>query len=354
MSFGSKIRNARKRLMLKQKELAGLVGITPGALSLIEEDKRSPSKEVLKKIAKSLSCPPSFLLQPEEQLQPYELAITQNIEMIFKKIPVLNQDKELITKHLLEFEDPEDYARELRKMIGDEEQIIDPFQVAEDLGIKVREDNFQGFDGALIRSGKKTLILLSVTMSRNRKIFTLAHELGHWYMLEHNKGKEYICGTEDVGKYSPTNITEHEADRFATEFLMPRKIFQKVMKNKLLSLASIKDIADYFNISMQAAALRYAQLAKFPCAVIVTDRGIIKWFFKSASFRYFINIKVPPSDKTLDNQLCISSIDRKILRGRVPISAWVKTIEIGGKFFFEESIYFLQYDTVLTLLVEEK
>ena len=353
MSLGSKIRDARKRLMLKQKELAGLVGITPGALSLIEEDKRTPSKEVLKKIAKSLSCPLSFLLQPEKHLRPYEPTITQNIEMIFKKIRVLNQDKELITKHLLEFKDPEDHARELRKIIGDEEQLIDPFQVAEDLGIKVREDNFQGFDGALIRSGKKTLILLSVTMSRNRKIFTLAHELGHWYMLEH-KGKEYVCGTEDVEKYSPTNITEHEADRFATEFLMPRKIFQKVMKNKLLSLASIEDIANYFNISMQAAARRYVQLAKFPCAVIVTDRGIIKWFFKSASFRYFINIKVPPSDKTLANQLCIRSIDREILRGRVPISAWVQTIEIGEKFFIEESIYFMQYETVLTLLVEEK
>lgn len=349
MYIGSKIRDERKRKLLKQKELASLVGITPGALSLIEEGKRTPSKEVLKKIAKAFGIPLSFFLQPDEQyLQTYSL-IPKDIEMIFKKIQVLEQqDKELITKHLIEFNEPEDYARELRKAIGVEDQLIDPFQVAQDLGIKVKEDNFKGFDGALIKSGRKILILLNEGMARNRKAFTVAHELGHWYIVEH-KNKDYTCSA--IGRYNSNEPTEQEADRFSAEFLMPRKVFQEIMKDKTFSLASITDIADYFNVSMQAAAIKYTQLAKASCAVILTESGIIKWFSKSYSFKYFINIKIPPSEKTLAQQFYIKSPKKNILEGRVSINAWVQIDKPERRSFHEESQYFSQYDSVLTLLL---
>lgn len=352
MDIGSRIRGERKKKVLKQKELASLVGITPGALSLIEEGKRTPSKEVLKRIAKALGSPLSFFLQPEEQHPQTESLMSKEIEMIFKKIRVLEQqDKELITKHLIEFNDPEDYARELRKAIGVEDQLIDPFQLAQDLGIKVKEDNFKGFDGALIKGGRKILILLNERMARNRKAFTVAHELGHWYIVEH-KNKDYTCSS--IGRYNSNEVTEQEADRFAAEFLMPRRPFKKIMENKTLSLPSITDIADYFNVSIQAAAIKYTQLAKASCAVILTDSGIIKWFSKSYSFKYFININIPPSEKTLAKQFYIKSPKKNILKGCVPINAWVQIDKPERRYFHEESQYFCQYDSVLTLLLEEK
>ena len=352
MDIGSKIRSERKRKMLKQKELASLVGITPGALSLIEGGKRTPSKEVLKRIAIALGSPLSFFLQFDEQHPQTESLISKDIEMIFKKMQVLEeQDKELITKHLMEFNEPEDYARELRKAIGVGDRLVDPFQVAQDLDIKVKEDNFKGFEGALIKRGRKILILLNERMARNRKAFTVAHELGHWYIVEH-KNREYTCSA--IGRYNSNEPTEQEADRFAAEFLMPRRLFKEIMENKAPSLASITEIADYFNVSMQAAAIKYTQIAKVSCAVILTESGIIKWFSKSYPFKYFINIKIAPSEKTLAHQFYIKSPKKSILKGRVPINAWVQVGKPERRSFHEESQYFPQYDSVLTLLLEER
>lgn len=352
MDIGSKIRGERKRKLLKQKELASLVGITPGGLSLIEEGKRTPSKKVLKRIATALGSPLSFFLQPDEEHPLTESLVSKDIEMIFKKFQTLEQqDKELIAKHLREFNEPEDYARELRKAIGVEDQLIDPFQIAQDLDIKVKEDSFKGFDGALIKSRRKILILLNERMARNRKAFVVAHELGHWYIVEH-KNKDYTCNA--IGRYNSNEPSEQEADRFAAEFLMPRRIFQEIMKNKTPSLASITEIADYFSVSIQAAAIKYTQLVKISCAVILTESGIIKWFSKSYPFKYFINIKTPPSEKTLAHQFCIKSPQKNTLKGRVPINAWVQIDKMKRRFFHEESQYFSQYDSVLTLLLEEK
>ncbi len=350
MNIGSRIRDERKRKVLKQKELAIFSGITPGALSLIEEGKRIPSREVLMRIAKALGSPLSFFVQPDKDN--LRTSSTEAVEMTFKKLQLLEQqDKDLISKHLTEFNEPEDYVRELRKMLGIEEQLVDPFQVAENLGIKVREDHFKGFEGALIKSGRKVLILLNETLNRKRKAFVVAHELGHWYMVEH-KDKDYTCTA--IGKYSSNELLEQEADRFAAELLMPRRIFQQIMEDKTPSLAAITDIADQFNVSMQAAAIKYTQLTGISCAVILTEAGIIKWFSKSYPFKYFINIKVPVPEKTLARQFYIKPIRKNILKGQIPIDAWVKTDKQRRRVFHEESQYFSQYDSVLTLLLEEK
>jgi len=62
MELGKNIVKIRKLRGLKAKQLAELVGIDQSYLSQIENEKRSPSLEVIQKIAKALGTTVSELL----------------------------------------------------------------------------------------------------------------------------------------------------------------------------------------------------------------------------------------------------------------------------------------------------
>jgi transcriptional regulator with XRE-family HTH domain len=54
MSFGKKMLSTRKKLRLSSNHLAEKIGISRSYLTLIENDKRLPSKKLLGKISKAL------------------------------------------------------------------------------------------------------------------------------------------------------------------------------------------------------------------------------------------------------------------------------------------------------------
>jgi len=65
MDTGRKILNLRMDRNLSQKALAAACGITPSALSKIENGANSPSAEVLKKLSKVLGTSADYLLDEE-------------------------------------------------------------------------------------------------------------------------------------------------------------------------------------------------------------------------------------------------------------------------------------------------
>jgi len=351
MNLGEKIKQERKRLMIKQSDLARSSGITPGALSLIEGSKRTPSRMVLKRIARALSQSlGSFFL--DEGTETVEKHGPSNVEILFNNLNIITEhDKQLIGKHIKELLEPEDYARKLRGDLGNIDEPIDPITAAQELGIKVSEDNFKGFAGALIKTERKYLILLAADLYRLKKNFVVSHELGHWYIPTHTNEK-YICRLEDIEKYSEQNIIERRANKFAAEFLMPAIAFRRAIKGKALSLKTITNLAEYFRVSLQAAAIKFSEITRYSCAVILIDDGVIKWFSKSSSFPYFLEINRPPSKETLASKFFIKKPSSNTLKGKVPLSAWVRH-DNERKRFVEESMYFSRYDSVLTLLIEK-
>jgi Zn-dependent peptidase ImmA (M78 family) len=93
-------------------------------------------------------------------------------------------------------------------------------------------------------------ILLPQYTSPTRDRFTLAHELGH-YFLHSNQGETQIIAT----RLGSTRI-EWEANWFAAQLLMPREPFIKRFK-KTTDLAAIASI---FKVSVDAAEVRRKSL----------------------------------------------------------------------------------------------
>jgi hypothetical protein len=121
-------------------------------------------------------------------------------------------------------------------------------------------------------------------------------------------------------------------------------------------LLTIKeDIANYFNVSLRAAAFRYVNIGKYPTAVICSKDGIVKW---SACHDYFpfkfirIGTKVHKDTSAYD---FFTGNTIQTCEDLVPAKFWFpEDYSIETDIYLnEQNVAMPNYNTVLTLLWEE-
>ncbi|MDW8465954.1 MAG: ImmA/IrrE family metallo-endopeptidase [Chloroherpetonaceae bacterium] len=107
-----------------------------------------------------------------------------------------------------------------------------------------------------------------------RARFTIAHELGHYFIDEHRNALQsgFAPAHLSVCEYESDNLVEREADWFASNLLMPKPYFTKVAQESSLGMKGILALQQHFQTSVTSTALRYAQVGIVPCLVM-------KWTF---------------------------------------------------------------------------
>lgn len=131
--------------------------------------------------------------------------------------------------------------------------------VAKALGIAeviVEDMGDDSIDGVIAKSEDKAKTYIFINDSRpdSRKLFTLAHELGH-YMLKHNGTNFRVdrqISIDNLYNNEEKDIYETEANFFAAALLMP----ERDVVNFLLSGVSTKDMASAFKVSEAAVRNR--------------------------------------------------------------------------------------------------
>lgn len=95
------------------------------------------------------------------------------------------------------------------------------------LGLRVKEVNSSGFDGALVCSAGSQKGIIAVRRSIQeaaRKRFTVAHEIGH-FAIPYHRRLGSVCGSGAVERFGEgTALYELEANEFAAELLLPSKV----------------------------------------------------------------------------------------------------------------------------------
>lgn len=132
---------------------------------------------------------------------------------------------------------------------------VDPMSIAEAMGISVQEQPLPADTSGLIvkREHQDAEIILSRTDPKLRKVFTCAHELGH-YVERTNRGSDKEFGFVD--KRTPANnVHEFYANEFAANLLMPASEVHRQAR----TLDPIR-MASYFNVSLPAMRVRLAKL----------------------------------------------------------------------------------------------
>jgi Zn-dependent peptidase ImmA (M78 family) len=134
--------------------------------------------------------------------------------------------------------DPENDARQILKTVwsqdGDGAPVplpVDPFVIAQKLGIKAYATPLdEGISGMLVkRAGEDPEIYVHASDSPNRRRFTCAHELGHYYKRSAtgDTAWEYV-EHRDLLTSAGNNVEEIYANKFAASLLMPREEVERL------------------------------------------------------------------------------------------------------------------------------
>lgn len=93
-------------------------------------------------------------------------------------------------------------------------------EIAEALGIRIKRAPSDDFSGLLLRKDGKALIGVNDNESHVRQRFTVAHELGHYFL---HPAKDAFVDYRDNQTGLVRSTKEREANMFAAAFLIPRE-----------------------------------------------------------------------------------------------------------------------------------
>ena len=176
---------------------------------------------------------------------------------------------------------------------------IDPFAiVASEAPLLLVEggDFRNAYDGKLkyVASARRFLLFYNNKYDEHlppgdhhaRTRFSIAHELGHYFIESHHR---YLLGGGTShgsrSEFRNDNTIEREADSFAASILLPRALAEREFNSKTLSIDWIHEIAAYFKASILCTAFRAVRLSDDPCTLVGIRDGNVVWMFRSDSLK---------------------------------------------------------------------
>ena len=173
--------------------------------------------------------------------------------------------------------------------------------IAEEELIKVICDDYGSttFDGLTWFEAETDdfYIHLNTNRTRNNKPesvkgrFTLAHELGHYFIPHHRFG---LMNGELKPHGSVNFLTnqgawqlERDADAFASNLLMPTNSIKELIKGCRFDFSVIEEIAERYKVSKSAAALRFGEIGNTPIMAVYAMDGKIQWVSRSEDFPFW-------------------------------------------------------------------
>lgn len=156
----------------------------------------------------------------------------------------------------------------------------------------IGELDTEGFEAALIMDECKSAgaILVARDRSRQRRRFSIAHELGHFLIPSHlpRPGELSPCSAEhlrmhEVKEQDRRRRMEAEANRFAALLLMPPPMLRaelKVIRHP--DLSDVVRLARKFDVSKDAMARAYADYNREAVAIAVISSGRVLRIYRNA------------------------------------------------------------------------
>lgn len=189
-----------------------------------------------------------------------------------------------------------------------------------------------GFEGALCpaEEGKTGWgILYNKSISSPGRInFTLAHEFGH-YLLHRTAYPDGIyCSEEDMRAWdSESRQVEAEANEFAATLLMPFDDYRRqIAAGAKTDLETLSECASRYDVSLQAAILRWLQYTTRRAVLVVSRDGFVLWArssepaLKTGAFIRTANqppVPIPDNSLAANRQLAARSNNRAEHNARV-------------------------------------
>jgi Zn-dependent peptidase ImmA (M78 family)/DNA-binding XRE family transcriptional regulator len=332
---------ARNYLGLSQSGFAKRIGVSQALISGIEKSNKPLTQEIIEKLKNEFSS--SFFSQRmytpnlkvhyrssaniakkytdlfESRLHILANNISELLEYV--NIPGNNIPK----KDLEEFKlNPEYLANEIRSYF---ELGLSPIKeivpLLEKNGVIIHFFDYdfissqnKNFDGVSFYVSGVPVILINKKIQNARKVFTIAHELGH--LIMHNHNDFIISNDRDL---------EKEANVFASEFIAPKLALRGEFSR--LTLEKLFDLKAYWKISIGALLYKASIMS-------LTKDQYRRWITKLAPFR-----KEEPRDFYLESPVLLNKM---IEVCKNEVGSDQELLEILG---LSESLYEEIYSTII-------
>ncbi len=208
-----------------------------------------------------------------------------------------------------------------------------------DEGVELRYfDSERRFDGRIetIR-GRPTIFVNGRHRERcdGRTRFTLAHEIAHHYLHRTAIRSNGCISDERIDQDAgPGDPLEFEANKFASECLLPTTLLTDEYGDRMLALSVVEELASRAQISLQSAAIGLTSLSSDCCCILFEVAGVIKWTSPSDDWRYR---KLPSS--SFRGQALPSGSASSLAEGSVPESQIELATWIPNQPWREESLF---------------
>jgi Zn-dependent peptidase ImmA (M78 family) len=168
--------------------------------------------------------------------------------------------------------DIEKAADKLIRELGINEMPIPVEKIAVHAGCQVKafDDDKDGVSGVFMVQNSVPVIGYNCNQSPVRQRFTIAHELGHFILHNHNDPNEVYVDHNtyplfrDQNSSTGASIIEQQANAFAAALLMPEKLVVEEIRNINFDFTdespALSELALKFNVSTMAMSIRLVNL----------------------------------------------------------------------------------------------
>ena len=210
----------------------------------------------------------------------------------------------------------------------------------------------EGFLKQRETTGEWGIVYNSNITNEGRARFTIAHELGHYFIHRKQFPNGIRCTEEDFIQWdSEFNRVEAEANQFAATLLMPLDDFRAQISDRHKPcLDDLGRVATRYGVSLTAATLRWLDYTQRRALIVVSREGFVRWARSSATAyrtgRFIKTVGCPPVEVPAASPAATRPEPDQILDG-VPLTA--------GTWFDEEPVEEFaltsdRYDLTISLL----
>ena len=231
--------------------------------------------------------------------------------------------------------------------------------IAFGFGATVKERPLDNADGRIVFGRKKAVITINSEIEfEGRKRFALAHEIGHLvmhrnYFIAHNDSARTL-------QYFKAGNQESEANDFASELLMPEKLFVEACNGMKFSPDLLRSLAHKFQSSITSVAYKYFNLGPHPICLAYSVDNVVHYRKWPDNYPHYLTDRTrlpPPYDSVAAKYFDKGKIYFKAQsKQQIWKSTWfeLKHWENDQDFnFYEYCVITPNYGTCLSVIWEE-
>ncbi|MBQ7668719.1 MAG: ImmA/IrrE family metallo-endopeptidase [Clostridia bacterium] len=159
---------------------------------------------------------------------------------------------------------------------------IDLYELCKVFNIEIVKENLKNaYAYFRIRNGRKVIFLSNSIVGTEKEKFTIAHELGHYFLPNHLEKIDDMYTKTDYMYKNKRKKIETDVDKFAAELIMPSKFINpELEKISLRNFKQLEELAQKYQVSLTSLLCRYVDLNSETMALLCYENDKQKWQYK--------------------------------------------------------------------------